>query len=51
MIGLSPAAILRGLAVGVLVIAWAALAHYGSAGDGTRILPPPWRLRRWWRLS
>lgn len=35
MIGLTPAAILRGLAVGVLVVAWAALAHYGSAGDGT----------------
>lgn len=32
MIGLTPAALLRGLAVGVLIIAWAALAHYGSAG-------------------
>ena len=35
MTGLTPAAILRGLAVGVLVVAWAALAHFGSAGDGT----------------
>lgn len=35
MTGLTPAAILRGLAVGVLVLAWAALAHFGSAGDGT----------------
>ena len=35
MIGLTPGAILRGLAIGVLVFAWAALAHYGSAGDGT----------------
>lgn len=34
MTGLSPAAILRGIAVGVLVVAWAILAHYGSAGDG-----------------
>ncbi|MCB4360012.1 COG4648 family protein [Quatrionicoccus australiensis] len=34
MTGLSPAAILRSLAVGVLVVAWAILAHYGSAGDG-----------------
>jgi uncharacterized membrane protein len=34
MTGLTPAAILRGLAVGVLVVAWAALAHFGSAGDG-----------------
>lgn len=35
MTGLTPATILRGLAVGVLVVAWAALAHFGSAGDGT----------------
>lgn len=34
MIGLTPTAILRGLAIGVLIVAWAALAHYGSAGDG-----------------
>lgn len=35
MTGLTPTAILRGLAVGVLVVAWAALAHFGSAGDGS----------------
>ena len=35
MIGLTPGALLRGLAIGVLVLAWAVLAHYGSAGDGT----------------
>ena len=35
MTGLTPAAILRGLAVGVLVLAWAVLAHFGSAGDGS----------------
>lgn len=35
MSGLTLAGILRGLAVGVLVVAWAGLAHYGSAGDGT----------------
>lgn len=34
MIGLSPAAILRGLAAGILVVAWAILAHYGSASNG-----------------
>jgi uncharacterized membrane protein len=33
MSGLSPAAMLRGLAVGLLIVAWAALAHYGVAGD------------------
>lgn len=33
MKGLTPAAILRGLAVGGLVVAWALLAHYGSAGN------------------
>ncbi|MFZ2268689.1 MAG: hypothetical protein WAV95_14030 [Azonexus sp.] len=33
MTGLSPAAVLRGLAVGLLVVAWALLAHYGIAGD------------------
>ena len=33
MTGLTPAAILRGLAVGGLLLAWAALAHYGSAGQ------------------
>ncbi|UCV11642.1 hypothetical protein KI614_16145 [Dechloromonas denitrificans] len=33
MTGLGPTAILRGLAVGLLVVAWAVLAHYGSAGD------------------
>jgi len=31
MTSFSPAAILRGLALAVLVIAWALLAHYGSA--------------------
>ena len=35
MIGLTPGALLRGLAIGVLLLAWAVLAHYGSAGDGT----------------
>ena len=35
MTGLTPTAMLRGLAVGVLVVAWAALAHFGSAGDGS----------------
>jgi len=35
MSGLTPAAMLRGLAVGVLVLAWAVLAHYGSSGAGT----------------
>lgn len=35
MIGLTPTAILRGLAIGVLIVAWAGLAHYGSAGDGS----------------
>ena len=35
MTGLTPTAILRGFAVGVLVVAWAALAHFGSAGDGS----------------
>lgn len=35
MTGLTPTAILRGLAIGVLIVAWAALAHYGSAGDGS----------------
>ena len=34
MTGMTASAILRGLAVGVLILAWAALAHYGSAGDG-----------------
>ena len=34
MSGFSPTAILRGIAVGLLLIAWAVLAHYGSAGDG-----------------
>jgi len=34
MTGLTPIAILRGLALGVLVIAWALLAHYGSATSG-----------------
>jgi len=33
MTGLSPAAMLRGLAVGLLVVAWALLAHYGIAGE------------------
>lgn len=33
MSGLTPAAVLRGLVVGLLIIAWAALAHYGIAGD------------------
>ena len=33
MSGLTPAAVLRGLVVGLLVVAWAALAHYGIAGD------------------
>ena len=35
MTGLTATAILRGLAIGVLILAWAALAHYGSAGDGS----------------
>lgn len=30
----TPAGLLRGLAMLVLVVAWALLAHYGSAGDG-----------------
>ncbi|UCV15109.1 COG4648 family protein [Quatrionicoccus australiensis] len=34
MTGLSPAALLRSLAAGMLVVAWAIFAHYGSAGDG-----------------
>ncbi len=34
MTGITPTAILRGLAIGVLILAWAALAHYGSSGDG-----------------
>lgn len=34
MSGQTPAAMLRGLAVGLLVVAWALLAHYGSAGNG-----------------
>jgi uncharacterized membrane protein len=33
MSGLSRAAMLRGLAVGLLVVAWALLSHYGAAGD------------------
>jgi uncharacterized membrane protein len=33
MTGLSRAAILRGLLVGLLVIAWALLSHYGATGD------------------
>lgn len=33
MKGLTPAAFLRGLAVGGLIVAWAALAHYGSADN------------------
>ena len=35
MIGLTPGALLRGLAIGVVILAWAVMAHYGSAGDGT----------------
>ena len=34
MSGFSPTAILRGIAIGLLFIGWAVLAHYGSAGDG-----------------
>ena len=30
----SPAALLRGLALLVLLVAWAVLAHFGSAGEG-----------------
>lgn len=33
MSGLTPAAMLRGLAVGLLIVAWAMLAHYSVAGD------------------
>lgn len=33
MTGLTPATMLRGLAAGLLVVAWALLAHYGIAGD------------------
>lgn len=32
---LGAADLLRGLAIGILVIGWALLAHQGSAGDGT----------------
>jgi uncharacterized membrane protein len=31
---LSPATLLRGLALFILIAAWAILAHYGSSGDG-----------------
>lgn len=34
MTGLTPAAVLRGLALAVLVVAWALLAHTGSAAGG-----------------
>lgn len=33
MSGLSRTALLRGLVIGLLVIAWALLSHYGAAGD------------------
>ncbi len=31
---LRPAQLLRGLAVAVFLVAWALLAHFGSAGEG-----------------
>ena len=32
---LRPAQLLRGLAVAVFLVAWALLAHFGSAGEGS----------------